>query len=313
MTEAPVCVTCPKSLIIVLAIVGSVILGCLFVAGLVSMKLSKSDKYLKNLNSKEGLQVRMKSILSVVQRMVLSHMQVLSVIGDFDFKWPVNILTMFSISRSASSLNVVSSGLDFTAGIKCLLYLPSLPDSANEVLIQIYQLSGLVIIVCFFWLIVAMCRRKGETLYQRFYVSGDGLSASQSLIVSLITVVYMMYSSFVKSFWQLFSCVKYDLYESGSSGIPVEYRLQGSLDIVCYGKEHMTLLIEFALPVLLLVLLALPLFSAHFIFSTKRKVKASMVEKESKGPEVVYPLNKEEVNLKVTWGFLYEGYKEKYW
>ena len=156
MTEAPVCVTCPKSLFIVLAIVGSVILGCLFVAGLVSMKLSKSDKYLKNLNSIEGLQERMKFVLSVVQRMVLSHMQVLSVIGDFDFKWPVGIHRMFSISRSASSLNVVSSGLDFTAGIKCLLYLPSLPDSANEVLIQIYQLSGLVTIVCLFWLIVAL-------------------------------------------------------------------------------------------------------------------------------------------------------------
>jgi hypothetical protein len=89
--EMPVCLSCPSKILIILAIIGAILFGSIVISPLIYMKLNKGNKYLKELYS-DGTNKNPKlkrSVLSVVQRMVLSHMQVLSVIGEFDFKWPV--------------------------------------------------------------------------------------------------------------------------------------------------------------------------------------------------------------------------------
>ncbi len=101
----------------------------------------------------------------------------------------------------------------------------------------------------FFWL-VKNCRRKE--------------SVRDQITVSLIVLVFLLYSSIVSSFFKLFSCTSYK--EDGD-----QLRLTGDLDVLCYGSHHLTLLVFIALPVGLLFVIGLPLFAFIKLRSLSKK------------------------------------------
>ena len=82
LRDATKCEVCPSSkageLVVIFGIMGAVAVGCLIISFLVYLKLNR------NLNVDKKKKV--KKVTSVLQRLVLSHLQILSIIGQFSKK-----------------------------------------------------------------------------------------------------------------------------------------------------------------------------------------------------------------------------------
>ena len=323
--EVPSCNKCPPNEVAASATVfsgmGLMILGqLLFIAFLVYMKIKKGEKSLQ-LSNESNKKVKVKQLTSVLQRLTISHLQILAIIGQFDFKWPVYVKTMFQVSSTASTLNVMDNW-NLLGVFKCKMYNSSLPAAVNELLLGVYEFSVVLVLSLVFWSIYGRFWRKGENFISRLQDNGKRspataatyLSILQSMAVTVITIIYMKYSNINKAAFQLFTCVTIDpflgqniytpssnkttaiLGKAVSLEVPsvIQSRLQGSLDIICYSPEHYTLLLSYALPIFLLFIIGMPLFAFVYIFSKRRQSENAL-------------------NLELSFGFLYEGYRDKFW
>lgn len=175
---------------------------------------------------------------SVIQRLAFSHLQVLSIVGKFDFVWPEAVRNMFGVSETVSS---VGTSIGVGGGLKCLANsVSSLPLPFSMALFYCTSLIVGALGVVGFWQGIKKFRKKD--------------TVKDHTTVSLIVLVFLMYSSIVSSFFKLFSCTSYK--EDGD-----QLRLSGDLDVLCYGSYHVTLLIVIGAPVGLFFVIGLPLFA----------------------------------------------------
>ena len=117
---------------------------------------------------------------------------------SIDFQWPNAVQSLFNVSGSASSLSVFSSW-NFVGGFKCMIYFKSLPIAANELLLTVYELIAGIVLMSVFWFSLAAIKRKGKTFIEKLKEEENNhLSVLHCMIVTLITMIYMMYSNFNK-------------------------------------------------------------------------------------------------------------------
>jgi hypothetical protein len=264
--------------------------GCGFLAFLVKKKIDSAQKLLATRNSasqyaqvngnvtvagtnEEG-QIRGKSSTSVLQRAALNHLQIIGLLGRFNFRWSTPVKTFFSSTESLSAASVTSgfdvfSTVSVDGSIKCLLYSTSMPYPSNEMLVNVYNLGLMTLTVLIFWLI-----------------AGKGKPKASNVMISLIVLFYMSYSKILRSFFQLFDC-------TNLNGFFAELRLQGALDVKCSLEDdrYRTSLLILALPVTLLYLVPLPLLALW------------KLNRSDKGAD----------HIVTVYGFLYAGYKKEYW
>ena len=74
-------------------------------------------------------------------------------------------------------------------------------------------------------------------------------------------------------------------------------RLQGSLDVICYSHEHITILLSLALPLIIIILFGMPMFALFHIYRSKKKIEESDLADN----------NVKENALSSVYGFLFEG------
>ena len=74
-------------------------------------------------------------------------------------------------------------------------------------------------------------------------------------------------------------------------------RLQGSLDVICYSHEHITILLSLALPIIIIILFGMPMFALFHIYRSKKKIEESDLADN----------NVKENALSSVYGFLFEG------
>ena len=135
------------------------------------------------------------SNVSVIQRVTLSHLQVVGIIGSFNFQWPSSVKTTFQTFRTIASLSFLSDGVG--GGIKCSLYLQEYPNPVNDLLINLVILIISLSIIALFWMVYNFCRIK---ISRKYSASDVDLTTKQKIIISFIALLYLVYVSLSLSF-----------------------------------------------------------------------------------------------------------------
>ena len=238
---------------------------------------------------------------SLALKLSLSHLQVLGIVGNFNFSWPSSLASLFATSDVLGSLNIqyltaiferssadknnttnsTSVGHGYGGGVKCLVgsmtHGHDVPLPMTDMLVNLGVLILNGICVSLFWLAYAKYKKHSSTyLHQR-------------LVISMTVLLYTMYPNFTHLFFQLLSCKSYPPEE--------RRRLQGSLDTFCFEANHWFWIWRLALPVFALIIMAWPLAS----FLKLNHLRRTKVDGLANSDVVS------------TLGFLYDGFHLDFW
>jgi hypothetical protein len=187
------------------------------------------------------------------------------------FQWPVSVSSLFGAVDAVSSMGMTSNVL---GGFKCLLIVPGIPLPVLNMIFVAATYGIGVVITLIFW--------SMHYLYSQ-YVKKKTTNVTKNITISLVVLSFLMYSSFVRSFFQMFSCAYF--IGDGHS------RLYGALDTICYSSEHIFWLALVALPTFLILIVGLPLHAWRKLYSVSRN------------PEIT-PQN---AHVLATYGFISDG------
>ncbi len=235
-------------------------------------------------NHLRGVEHESQNMVGIIQRMLLSQFQMIGLLSSFNITWPT------AVQRMIASMSIVSSvgmGDAFGGGIKCLLYASSVPDPVNELLVIVYLMVTGVTFIYLFWLFIKWRKTRNQIVDNITEGPAQELSLMQKVTICIVGFFYLLYNQILRLWFRLFSCVSHQ-YDN-------KLRLSGALDIVCWRSSHMQW-IGIMSPVFVVVIVGLPLY----VFL--KMLKASW-RGELHG----------NINIAVSYGFLFEGYQSKYW
>jgi hypothetical protein len=183
---------------------------------------------------------------SIVMKLIVNYMQVITIVGNFKIQWSSSVKSMFGVTNILSSGgNLESAGFSLSGGLKCLLYSSDIPLPMNELIMAVLLFVVTTFVIVTFWFSYYLCRSNGS----------DGRRVSsrrtEAITVSLLVMAYNSYPKFIRGFFQLFSCT----YFPGEMNTP---RLVGSLDTICYGSDHFRWFLILGLPVLVVIVIGFP-------------------------------------------------------
>jgi hypothetical protein len=214
--------------------------------------------------------------ISVLIRVILSHLQVMSMVSEFKFTFPSSPDKFIASASLLSNVNIV---FEFQSSLKCLLYRSNTPEPVNALLIAVGSLLLTCIAVILFWLARSylvsrkLIFRNEEMVYK--------------LYLSIVAVCYLFYSRIFEAWARLFSCLNID-----NEANP-DYRFTGALYIHCYDEEHYWWLLNVGVPVGVL-LVGLVIYPLYTLLKHVHELQAS--EK-----------------LLSTLGFIYCGFRNSVW
>ena len=221
---------------------------------------------------------------SVVQRIFLSHIQVLGILSHFQFHYPPGVQSLFTISQFASTggfgsqVSYSSILSSVSGGMECLFYSPSIPFPFNDLMVTSFLFLTAVCLIILFWSIVhlyKMAKKRNDDLKQLKKVT------RQKIIICIIVLTFMFYNKIMTSFFQLFCCTSYD-----NSNV---YRLVLDPDVICFSKEHYGWIVIVGLPCFIVLIVGLPFIGIYKLYSLHKRNK--MIESYASS----------------TYGFLYDG------
>ncbi|TNV88103.1 hypothetical protein FGO68_gene7380 [Halteria grandinella] len=297
------CLKCPSQINNILLIVGTLILLILIVIILVRSNLSTTS-------------VKEKNYLPVFFRILLNHIQFLTLIASFDLDWPSQLLSFYS------SLVPVSEASTQLASIDCLLQGSNLFSTHRLHYIRAIFLAILPIAIAafaiFVWqgIFLFTLKRKSvafsleqpqdttghESMDQEVQSQIESEAITQEnrsvsiiqidggeqgkVISTIIVILFLMHPSITREMFSLFNCKNIE-------GIS---RLYSDLETVCYQGDHFNLTLWVAGPSFLLYSIGIPTFG----FLALTKFRDSLSNQA----------------VKQRFGFLYNGYREgfaSYW
>jgi len=242
-------------------------------------------------NRQEVKQIRsFKSKYNVVQRLALSHLQVIGLVGKFNLAWPPFIEETFSAVDTVSSLSF-TDGLNST--LDCWLRGPYniaipmfsiLTSSASLILIFLIPTLIWFVILPIFKCFGKICTRKKNNRHEQ--EERYQMKNSSKFVICIIALLYVSYSSMARSGLGIYNCTTFPGERSS--------RLVNALDYLCFEGEHLRWVLYVGIPFNAIVLIGIPL-SGWFVLYRKRKVLV------------------DDYNVVEKYGFLFSGYKLKYW
>ncbi len=223
------------------------------------------------------------SAIRVSAWILLSQLQMVGILTSFNITWPPEVKALISSMDSVSSVGVSNI---FGGGIKCLLFIPSVPDPVNELLMAVYLMVGGVTTIVLYWRLMRWRKSRNQVVDNEAGAAHE-LSVNQNITICIVGLFYLLYSQVLRVWFKLFSCELYD-YDK-------KRRLKGALDTECWSSSHLQW-IGLMSPIFVVVIVGLPLY----VFL--KMLKASR-EGRLHG----------NVNIAVSYGFLFDGYQAKYW
>ena len=269
--------------------VGLTMLVMLVVARYVVHKSLKQSKVLKQLIASTGLVGDNKKIQhGVVQRLALSHLQVISLVGKFNLQWPAGVSKGFETASSVSTLSPF--GAQFGGGMDCTFRSDGMMYPLFGIVSSIASLVLSVLIVVVYWLFIhpvfAKCCKKAEMGVESTTAESTTAESSRSvkMLISLISLWYMMYSSCASAAFSMLSCEHYP----GEDG-----RLRNALDLKCWSSEHTFLVTTIVVPFVVFVVIGFPLLAMGILYKNRHLLNSEVIVER--------------------YGFLFKGYRNEYW
>ena len=183
---------------------------------------------------------------SIVMKLIVNYLQVITIVGNFKIQWSSSVRSMFGLSNILSSGgSLENAGFSLSGGLKCIMYRDDAPLPVSELIVSLELLIINGIVIVGFWFLYYAWMRRGEQVRRRN-------NRRDAIIVSLLVLCYNSYPKFIRGFFQLFSCTRFPG-ETNTS------RLVGSLDTICYSRDHISWFLLIGLPVLLVIVIGFPL------------------------------------------------------
>ncbi|GMH32199.1 hypothetical protein BSKO_00033 [Bryopsis sp. KO-2023] len=223
---------------------------------------------------------------STVIKIMVSYLQVVSLVKEVDLNWPGFLAKYFSASSQASA------ALGQMVSIDCSLSKGNFPISIQRTLIFVFMPVYLTAAAAIFWWFAFFLygRRKdksarlGEWFKSRF-------------IVTVISIIFFTYPGITDILLSFFSCPQLD---DGRVANPYFANTRSSgrfwsedYDMKCYEGSHLFLVLAIGLPGIVLFSLGVPLWSALFL----RRHKEKLHDEAFLG----------------SYGFLYEEYEDEFY
>ena len=246
---------------------GGIIVGC--VVGIVIMVKNLISTALKP------------SPTSIYIKILLNHIQLVSITAGFNFQWPPMILSFFGyISPIAkASDNIISTDcvLDFREKGSVDMNANTAPSSE----LRIDQIN-LMMYWAYPWLI-AFCVVVSYSIILKRY--GQMKILESRFVTAYIFIIFMIFPSITQKMVDQFNCQYYDN----------EYRSRKDLQVFCYVGYHLYFSLAVALPGIFIYSIGIPAGVLYLMRLDKDKL--------------------ETINVKQKFGFLINGYKRKffYW
>ncbi|CDW77647.1 UNKNOWN [Stylonychia lemnae] len=225
-----------------------------------------------------------RNVMSIFQKILMNHLQLITMTASFNFNWPAKVVEFFSSSQTVAQAQTqvlsidcfINKGLgqsqkfgeeqiqqSLESGItSSLLYLKLLMFAVLPFLLAILSYA--------FWMIVS-CKKQSKNILMTKAVS------------SLVILLFLIHPTLVSYFFKAFDCIKVD----------GESRNKEDLQINCSTKQHQYFSLLIALPGLIVQGIGIPFFAFVLMF---RKSK-----------------NLDTLETRAQYGFLFRGYKKQFY
>ena len=217
-----------------------------------------------------------RKLTSAILKMLLSHLQVLTLSLQFDLAWPQGVTEMLGV------LNILASVDDRLLALNC---------GMSRTLPRLFQRAIVLVSVP---VVAALCLSLGALIMFAWSRKVDGHTHYRAqkglrtfVLVSVIVVLFVFHPSVTRAAFSVLRCRQvYD-----------RWYLAAEMDTECYTPSHAMWVWGLALPALIVYSVGTPVLAATLIF---RAHKARGLSSES---------------VRSRFGFLYTGYTEAryYW
>jgi hypothetical protein len=196
--------------------------------------------------------------MGMIVKVVLSHMQQVSLMKNFGFAWPSEVLSLMdvfnfagSFSDYAFSFKCISSGISFFGGDFLYSFIVLVLFSPLLVLFGVFVISY-----------ISYAKFKSHPSSSLNSIFAAGSSWIRSLFkFCLITTLVVMHPKLTEQVMKLFACVKvYD-----------RTYLLSSMSIDCDSDQHKLFSRLVGVPFILLICIGIPLVLFYKVFSVKKK------------------------------------------
>jgi hypothetical protein len=180
---------------------------------------------------------------AAIYRILMSHMQLLSIVQRFNLNWPAGASAAFEAAQTIS---------DFGAGpllsLDCLLgdYDIFMPSQYKKALI--WAVLPIVILLTY-EIISAIIFREGN---------------EERRVVIFLVIMFLLYPHLVFTTLQMLSCIRLD---------DDKWFMNGDLDVQCYhDQRHTTYTFVISIPMLIVYVIGIPLAVAYIIFKHRKQL-----------------------------------------
>jgi len=211
---------------------------------------------------------------SILIKIFLNYVQLVSIVSSFDFEWPSQVTGLFSVQSKVSS----SSSTVFS--VDC--FLPSsgtIRPFFSKLLFISLSPFFLILISLGVWFIIFKVKKWT-----------DWTRLKSNVTTTCVVILFMIHTTLVQTSILGFRCTNI----GDASGSKTEYYLAQDLEVECWGSTHLFWVFAVALPAFIVWGLGIPFFAYRILKKNQ--------------------LNLESNEFKSKYGFLYDGYKsEKYY
>jgi predicted outer membrane repeat protein len=212
---------------------------------------------------------------SILLKIFTSYLQFNSLAAAFNFQWPDAVMWIMKLQKQIADIaaNIISvdcaayqTGSTFSLFYMKKIVIAFLPPMVVLIpLVLILMWSGIM------------------KLFKRS-VSVESMKIT--LVTSVVVVLFFILPTITKQAFGMLSCIKLGI-------LPTDYFILDNMDQQCWGSEHMFYLGLVCVPMILMYVIGIPLFSFKLLWTSR------------------FALNTPEV--KQYFFFLYTGYENDYW
>lgn len=192
-----------------------------------------------------------------VQKIMLNYLQVISLARSFPLRWPAALGTLFEIQGAVSTLG------DHLVNIDCVSTNQSgaaLFYSKQVMYLLVPPITGLVGFM--FWFVFGLW--EGLPFFAKRESENDK-THKDKFIVTVTTIVFLMFPTLCNQAFGLFSCKRYGLH----------VYLAADLEEQCYVGRHLVYILSVGIPQLLVYVIGLPASVLYFLRRNYVRVRAT--------------------------------------
>ncbi|GAX73318.1 hypothetical protein CEUSTIGMA_g772.t1 [Chlamydomonas eustigma] len=218
---------------------------------------------------------------AIVMKILVSYLQVASIIHFMAIKWPSAVTSMLSVSDQ------VSNGASTLVSLDCSLTDTHIPKSVQRSIISVCLPIVLLLLSVPTWLLIyAYGKHKQQADIERFHALLLGSAQIEEALhpwlryrmtVTLLSIIFFSYPGVTNTLLSFFNCPTVD---DASAGLPyVDYLMApgrywaSDYNLQCFTGYHNLLALYIGIPGVIFFSLGVPAFSAYFLYKNQHRLR----------------------------------------